>query len=394
MRRNDFSTWMETPQLLKHLKFSIFQTIAFLHTYIHTCLGSLDTAPTKAALPGSLRAHHRTRLAKGDSPPSIRNTRTPEAPGNEPQLRRRQRDAALVAWERANGMHDRKQTEWQKVLDDDRLDIYKHAVARLAKIYANKDHYIHQKAPRHLGKQTKQYQKQLVSKCHQPWTSPQQSHRNGFQCGACGIRVHQALTVPVIEERLRQDCPQLSIEAHQLEQRSPRKPMPKKLTRAQVIRQLLDQQQNTPPKPEHHWLQEIKGYLTCDKCGCSVHKRANEDLFNGFIQSRCIDEVFTKPHGAHSTHSLWQKGKGIKCRNCGLHNHLDEADRIILTKGLCNECKGQTQLPQLFGTQAKGSQATTAHDTQPAPTTPKQLTMPAEGYSPPAPRSSASLKRA
>ena len=28
-----------------------------------------------------------------------KNTRTPEAPGNEPQLRRRQRDAALAAWE-------------------------------------------------------------------------------------------------------------------------------------------------------------------------------------------------------------------------------------------------------------------------------------------------------
>ena len=30
-----------------------------------------------------------------------KNTRTPEAPGNEPHLRRRQRDAALAAYERA-----------------------------------------------------------------------------------------------------------------------------------------------------------------------------------------------------------------------------------------------------------------------------------------------------
>lgn len=29
-----------------------------------------------------------------------KNTRAPEAPGNEPQVRRRQRDAALVAWDK------------------------------------------------------------------------------------------------------------------------------------------------------------------------------------------------------------------------------------------------------------------------------------------------------
>ena len=37
-----------------------------------------------------------------------RNTKTPEAQGNEPQLRRRQRDAALVACERANALHDKR----------------------------------------------------------------------------------------------------------------------------------------------------------------------------------------------------------------------------------------------------------------------------------------------
>ena len=71
-----------------------------------------------------------------------RNTRTPEAPGNEPQLRRRQRDAALVAWERAKDLQDSRQEEWQQVLDEDHKLIYTHAVARLAKIYNNKDHYI------------------------------------------------------------------------------------------------------------------------------------------------------------------------------------------------------------------------------------------------------------
>ena len=41
-----------------------------------------------------------------------RNTRAPEAPGSEPHLKRRQRDAALAAWERANALHDRRATEW------------------------------------------------------------------------------------------------------------------------------------------------------------------------------------------------------------------------------------------------------------------------------------------
>ena len=77
-----------------------------------------------------------------------RNTRTPEAPGNEPQLRRRQRDAALVAWERANNLHDKRQTERQKTVDQDNTMIYKRAIQRLVKIYEDKEHYIHDKAPR------------------------------------------------------------------------------------------------------------------------------------------------------------------------------------------------------------------------------------------------------
>ena len=67
-----------------------------------------------------------------------KNTRTPDAPGNEPQLRRRQRDAALTAWERANAMHDRRHTEWQQTVGQEHIQIYKHAVQRLEKIYADK----------------------------------------------------------------------------------------------------------------------------------------------------------------------------------------------------------------------------------------------------------------
>ena len=72
-----------------------------------------------------------------------RNTRTPDAPGNEPQLRRRQRDAALTAWERADAFHDRRQTSWQATLDKDHKAIYKQAVQRLEKIFQDKQHNLH-----------------------------------------------------------------------------------------------------------------------------------------------------------------------------------------------------------------------------------------------------------
>ena len=98
-----------------------------------------------------------------------RATRTPDAPGNEPQLQRRQRDSALTAWERAKQFQDHKQTEWQEVLDSDHKVIYTHAVQRLAKIYDDPQHFIHQKAPRHQGKHTKQYKRDLMKQCGKVW---------------------------------------------------------------------------------------------------------------------------------------------------------------------------------------------------------------------------------
>lgn len=59
-----------------------------------------------------------------------RNASTPEAPGDEPHLRRRQRDAALAAWERANTLRDRNSATWQRTVDEDHAVIYQHTVAR------------------------------------------------------------------------------------------------------------------------------------------------------------------------------------------------------------------------------------------------------------------------
>ena len=101
-----------------------------------------------------------------------RNTRTPEAPGNEPQLRRRQRDAALTAWERADALHDRKQTEWQTTLDRDHKAIYTHAVQRLEKIFGDKQHYLHNKADRQPAKHTKQKKRTSSSSAPNHGRSP------------------------------------------------------------------------------------------------------------------------------------------------------------------------------------------------------------------------------
>ena len=241
-----------------------------------------------------------------------RNTKSPQAPGSEPQLRRRQRDAALAAWERAKTFQHRRSTEWQKVLDEDHKLIYTHAINRLATIFNSKDHYIHQKPNRHQGKHTKQHKKQLIAQCKNPWQAPSHRwvpHRSGYQCEACGVRVHQALTVQALEEHLHAECPQLSIEAQLPEPERPHQPLPKKQTRQQVIKQLLQQQKDEVPPQQQHEFDETTGYLRCVKCGANVHKRSNEQLFQAFVQGQCLDQPYTATHEGHSSHVLWQKGQ-------------------------------------------------------------------------------------
>ena len=276
-----------------------------------------------------------------------RNTRSPEAPGSV----RRQRDAALAAWERAKQYQNHKSIEWQRVLDEDHQLIYTHAISRLAKIYSDKEHYIHQKPRRHQGKQTKQYKKQLIAKCSKPWTAPSHRwapHRSGHQCGACGVRVHQALTVQVIEERLNEECPQLSIEDQLPAPELPHQPMPKKMTRTQVI-----QQQEEKPPPQQHELEETAGYLRCVRCGTNVHKRSNEQVFQAFVQGQCHDQPYTADHAGHTSHALWQKGSKVTCTQCGITLHLDRQQRLILTAAVKKPCKGSgsnssTPLTEIF----------------------------------------------
>ena len=174
--------------------------------------------------------------------------------------------------------------------------------------------------------------------CSKPWTAPSHRwapHRSGHQCGACGIRVHQALTVQVIEERLNEDCPQLSIEDQLPTLEKPHQPMPKKMTRTQVIKHLLHQQHEAKPPPQQHELEETAGYLRCVRCGTNVHKRSNEQVFQAFVQGQCLDQPYTQDHAGHSSHALWQKGNKATCTQCGITLHLDGGSSSqLLSKSL------------------------------------------------------------
>ena len=98
-----------------------------------------------------------------------KNHKTPEAPGNEPHLRQRQRDAALAAWERATQIHNPDKEAWQNILDHDHYEIYQPAAHRLARIYEGKEHYAHCKPERAAGHKTKQRKKNLIDQRKQPW---------------------------------------------------------------------------------------------------------------------------------------------------------------------------------------------------------------------------------
>ena len=230
-----------------------------------------------------------------------KNHTSPDTPANEPHLRRRQRDAALAAYERASTLYDRQAEDWQHTLDQDHLQIYKQAAARLEKIYKDPQHYIHDKPVRRAGHATKQYKKRLINQCKAPWQAHKHQwvpHRSGYQCQTCHTRVHQGLTVDVIETHLSQDCELLTHEAPEPDLR-PDKPIGQKVTRTTAIKKLLEVQQQHPQAPDEHTFQETTGYLKCTKCNLSIHKRTNEDSFQTFIHSTCIDAKYERTHGGH-----------------------------------------------------------------------------------------------
>ena len=156
--------------------------------------------------------------------------------------------------------------------------------------------------------------------------------------------MHQALTVPILEDRLKEECPQLRLEAQLPEPETPHQPLPKKMTRQQTIKQLLHQQTIQPPTAKQHEIAETAGYLRCVKCGTNVHKRSNEGTFQAFVTGQCMDMPYTHPHEGHSSHMLWQKGTKVSCTQCGLSLHLDGQHRVILTAAFKKSCKGAAQV--------------------------------------------------
>ena len=236
----------------------------------------------------------------------------------------------------------RNKEEWPETLDQDHKLIYQRAVRRISKIYEDNTHYIHQKAPRRQGKQTKQHKKELVNQRRKAWSDNHhrwEPHRSGFQCTACGTRMHQGLTAEILEARLQEDCPQMLLDDLQSQPPMHSAPLPKKPTRAQHIKALLAKQPDQPA-PGQHLLAETTGYLKCTQCGINIHKRVNEAAYTAFLQSPCVNQEFQEQHSGHRSHALWQIGEKVKCAQCGVQWNLDGHRRLIATQALHKACKG------------------------------------------------------
>ena len=74
--------------------------------------------------------------------------------------------------------------------------------------------------------------------------------------------------------------------------------------------------------------------------GSTPHKRVNEEAFQHFITSKCVDQAYPQPPQGHPSHSLWQKGEKVKCTQCGCQWNLDGEQRIITNQVLAKVGKG------------------------------------------------------
>ena len=151
--------------------------------------------------------------------------------------------------------------------------------------------------------------------------------------------MHQGLTASVLETRLHEDCPQVLIEDVRNTPPTQAEPLPKKTTRAQVIKDLLTKQKEHQPDADERTFTKTTGYLKCNKCGVNINKRVNEAAFQEFLTSQCVDQAYAHKHDGH-THTLWQKGDRVRCAQCGTQWHLDGHKRIITTQALTKPCKG------------------------------------------------------
>ena len=102
------------------------------------------------------------------------------------------------------------------------------------------------KADRQPGKHTKQRKKDLIQQCTKPWQEPHHRwapQRSGYACTTCGTRMHQGLTAQQLEERLAEPCTQQIAESACPDPGQEAPKPAKKLTRVQIIRDILQTQQ-------------------------------------------------------------------------------------------------------------------------------------------------------
>ena len=150
--------------------------------------------------------------------------------------------------------------------------------------------------------------------------------------------MHQGLTADILETRLAETCPQ-KVFHEAANSPDTEQQLPKKLTRVQQIKALLDNQPEKPT-PGQHQLAETTGYLKCVVCNLNIHKRVNEEAFKTFIHSTCINQAFQAAHHGHPSHALWQLGERVKRTQCGTQWNLDGQHRIIATQAFHKPCRG------------------------------------------------------
>lgn len=145
----------------------------------------------------------------------------------------------------------------------------------------------------------------------------------------------------VLEQRIHEPCQQRQFDAEMEPPPSPPKAVGKKVTRAQIIAELFKLQARRPPSLNERAFAQTPGYLKRSKCGISAHKRANDEAFNGFVNSACIDQSYDQPHKARHSHQVWRTGnRRIHCKSCGVQAHLDASDNLVLSANLRKTCKG------------------------------------------------------
>lgn len=117
---------------------------------------------------------------------------------------------------------------------------------------------------------------------------------------------------------------------------SPPRAIGTKPTRAQIIAEILQLGAAHPPALNERAFQQRLPQAQ-QMWGVSVHKRANDEAFNNFVDSECVDESYDQP--AWGTHLPSALAQG-QPHSLQVQAHLDAETRLVLSTGLKRQCKG------------------------------------------------------